>query len=156
MWRSRRTTGSKCGVVIGCAFIACLTEVGRTEDTGADIEIVSRGIDNEYHVVIREADIKKTPGWKADAENPPVSARKSIALATRLRKSLLPDSKKYKWRLVSAELNPYWLPERWYWVVEFEGNRTDVSNETGLAPQLRVVILMDGTVLKAVLKPLSD
>ncbi|HEX4069849.1 MAG TPA: hypothetical protein VHX68_01715 [Planctomycetaceae bacterium] len=57
---------------------------------------------------------------------------------------------------MTARLEPYWIADRWYWQVEFEGNRANVTNGTGVAPQFRVVILMDGKVLEPIVKPLKD
>ena len=139
-----------------CAWIAGVSEVGHAEGSGADVGLDSQAFHKVYHTVIRESDMKKAPKWRMDAENPPVSARKAISLAAELRKSLIPDSKSYHWRVDHAQLNPYWLPERWYWEVEFEADRTDVSNETGLAPIFRAVILMDGTVVKPIVTTAKD
>jgi hypothetical protein len=156
MWLCGRTVGYRCAIVMTCALIAAVSEVGHAESSGADIDLDSQAFNKVYHTVIRESDVKRAPKWRKDAENPPVSARKAISLAAELRKSLILDSKRYHWRLNHAQLNPYWLPERWYWEVEFEADRTDVSNETGLAPVFRAVILMDGTVVKPIVTPAKD
>ena len=59
-----------------------------------------------YKVTITTQALEKSPAWKGDAENPPLSASKAIKLATDLREKLEQDTKEYKWRLGSASLRP--------------------------------------------------
>jgi hypothetical protein len=103
----------------------------------------------QYKVTISEEALKKSPAWQSDAENPPLSARKAIKLANEMKDSLVQDSKGYKWELQSASLEPA-DDDKWYWLINYEAHKPGLSNRR--PDNLRVAVLMDGTVVKPEVK----
>jgi hypothetical protein len=100
-----------------------------------------------FKIDIRDKELLKSPAWEPDSPNPPLAARKAIEVATEQQRKLVKDSKDHKWEFVAADLTPDPKVDRWYWTVIFQafakaGQRTDDSDE------LRLIILMDGRVLK--------
>jgi hypothetical protein len=96
-----------------------------------------------FFVPIPAALIAKTPEWKEDAENPPISVREAMKLADALKDRLVKDGEHYQWKRESTSLVQW--DGRWCWVVEYF-QHYDVSL-AGCPGNLRLVVLMDGTVI---------
>ena len=129
------------GRLLAAAFaVAFLAPVVRAER----ITIYSYSFSNQYVVRVSGEDLEKSPSWKDDAENPPLSAKKAIKLATEMKDSLVKDSKNYKWTLTSARLEPAG-GGKWYWLIYYEAQ---FPIGTGIPDHLRLVVLMDGKVIK--------
>lgn len=115
----------------------------------AETTLYSYAFSKQYIVSISDEALEKSPPWKEDAENPPLSARKAIKLANEMKDSLVKDSKRYKWVLQFASLYPTG-EGKWYWLVhydaEFQGGSTGIPNH------LQLVVLMDGTVITPLVK----
>jgi hypothetical protein len=120
----------------------------------ADLQVTSRAFGKEYKVTVTTEDWKRTPEWKKDQENPPVSARKALDLATAMKDSFvdtISDSPSYdpdfKWDFDSLRLKQY-ENKFWYWEVVFMARRNAPS--TGFPSHICFVVLMDGTAPKPV------
>jgi len=99
-----------------------------------------------YAVAVTGEALKKTPAWdESRVENPPVSARKALKLATDFRKTLIPANADWDWHLGDLRLRQ--LEGRWYWLAYFYAFPRHAFLE-GVAPNFYVAILMDGTVVK--------
>src|SRR5262245_13285570 len=89
--------------------------------------------------------LKKSPPWDDHKENPPVSARRAIELAVKLKNSLVKDTEGFKWELKNASLVPV-RDAKWIWLVTFELLPVQANLE-GQAFTLRVPVLMDGSAV---------
>ena len=69
----------------------------------------------KYEFRISDEDLQKTPVWASGQENPPLSPRRAVDVATRQLASLLPNGK--DWRLYAVTLRP--IENRWIYLVEF-------------------------------------
>jgi hypothetical protein len=121
---------------IAVAFLATVVR--------AELTICSYAFSKQYAVRVPDEALEKSPSWKDDAENPPLSAKKAIKLATEMKDSLVKDSKNYKWTLTSARLEPAG-GGKWYWLIYYEAQ---FPIGTGIPDHLRLVVLMDGKVIK--------
>jgi hypothetical protein len=102
----------------------------------------------QYVVEVSREALEKSPAWKDDDENPPLSARRAIRLANAMKGSLVKDSDDYKWQFETAALTSD--SGKWYWVIRYEAHfQRGVSS--GPRAFLRIVVLMDGTVIKPVI-----
>jgi hypothetical protein len=115
----------------------------------AEITLWSYAFAKKYTVTIIDEALKKSPAWENDAENPPLSAKKAIKLANEIKDSLVKDSKDFKWKLRSASLEPAG-EDKWYWLINYEAQFQGFSS--GIPNHLRLVVLMDGTVVKPEVK----
>jgi hypothetical protein len=115
----------------------------------ADTTYSSYAFSKQYIVSISRAALEKAPSWKDDADNPPLSAKKAIKLANEMKDSLVKDTEDFKWKLESAALKPAG-DGKWYWLVHYDA--VFQSAPTGQPNHLRLVVLMDGTVIKPVIK----
>jgi len=106
----------------------------------------------QFYVGISNEDLLKTPAWKDHEENPPLSARKAINLATELQKTFVKDSKGHKWEFVTADLYPDSNVDRWYWEVTFMAY-VRPREPTLRKENLIVIVLMDVKVLKPEVRP---
>ncbi|MEQ8790412.1 MAG: hypothetical protein RIC55_29220 [Pirellulaceae bacterium] len=113
--------------------------------------IYSYDLDTQFLVELPRPPVG--PIWKMGEPNPPLSVRDAIAQAVKLRNKLVHDEKNCVWGLKGALLTP-WDAENgyWYWEVEFE-QQILVGGSTGIPANLRLVVLMDGTVVKVKEKP---
>lgn len=113
------------------------------------VKINSYGPSKRYSVTITVQALKNAPVWKKDAESPPVSPRRALQLAAEMKDKLGIGDADWKWEFESASLK-HVDGDAWYWQVSYEGrNKGDISI-IGIAPFLRLVVLMDGTVVKPV------
>jgi len=82
----------------------------------------------------------RTPVWEEGQENPPLAPRKAESLAKTKLKRLLKAPE--KWSRAEIVLIDSGDNSHWYYVVEFE-NR---SGNGTLPPNMRIVVLMDGSI----------
>jgi hypothetical protein len=105
-------------------------------------------------------EIRGSARWTEDAENPPVSARTAISLATqeikRFDKTLDYDRAKNRWRFHSVELIPPRRYGNWYWRARFDF--VDVTTLGDSMPeQVWIPVSMNGTAVELRLpKPPED
>ncbi len=111
----------------------------------ADYHLTSIAVGKQYVVTITQRALDESPGWDDKAENPPLSAKKALKLATDMKNSLVKDSDKLKWQLESLSLKP--LPDgKWYWLANYEARNQ--GHIEGRPESLRLVVLMDGTAIQ--------
>jgi hypothetical protein len=122
--------------------------IGLLAEPRFQIELSSYVGRQRFDVAFSEDDLLKSPAWKAEAPNPPLSAREAMRRATDLLNSLAKVSKDLnapKWELRTANLCPVEPVDRWYWKVTFEA-KTAGTNPAD--PEiLTLVVLMNGKVI---------
>jgi hypothetical protein len=109
------------------------------------------GIDGDkvYYTSVSPERILRTPGWKDDSKEPPLSPLKALNLAETERRILIRDLDLEGWELESASLKRA-HGDHWYYEVGFRGLNKPVDTTTGHRPSLVVLVLMDGTVVEPV------
>jgi hypothetical protein len=106
-----------------------------------------------YAVTISEQDFQNSPAWDPHAENPPLAAQRALKLATAAKDTLVHDSKTWKWRAAELTLTNFGSrddPRKWYWAVRYQADHAPepaLAASAGVAPELTVIVRMDGTVL---------
>jgi hypothetical protein len=115
----------------------------------ADISHASYGFGKQYWVTISRNALEKSPSWSEDSDNPPLAAKKAIKLANEMRDTLVNDTKDYKWIIRDVSLVPDG-DGKWYWLVNYEARFPFMAS--GVPPNLRLVVLMDGTVIRPEVK----
>jgi hypothetical protein len=114
--------------------------------TGVQAEALSGyAFGKSYVIVVTGDDLKKRPTWDQSAENPPLSARKALKLATDYPRRLIPGHADWEWHLNYLGLRQ--TEGMWYWLAHFEALPKNANFE-GRAPNLYVAVLMDGTIVK--------
>lgn len=103
-----------------------------------------------YLSTLTDEALKKTPSWVKGAENPPVSARSAIKLATAVKDRLVKDSGRWKWHYfcIHLQYRDYSEGKKWYWRVRFEA--LSDGSLPAVPPTVEVFVLMDGTTTKPV------
>jgi hypothetical protein len=103
-----------------------------------------------YSITIRNEDLKKSRDWdQAVAENPPLSARRALKLATEYQRALIHSPTDWEWHLDCLGLRQ--REAGWYWLAHFEASQKSVYG-VGPAPDLYVAVLMDGSVVKTTVR----
>jgi hypothetical protein len=95
----------------------------------------------EYHIT--DQDLQATPAWPAGEDNPPLSARTAIDIATKQLATLLPDGK--DWRLYEVTLRP--IADRWVYLVQFLEPLRGNGGGQQLSSGFEVVVLMNGVAV---------
>lgn len=103
-----------------------------------------------FAVTVTDEAVMKAPAWKVDADDPPLAARKAMKIANEALPRLLPDAKKGEFKFRELSLCPH-SDKGWYWEVLYCGN-----SFTGIAPAIRIVVLMDGSVVEPVATKSKD
>lgn len=118
----------------------------------AEFTIWSMAVEKSYTVTVTQEALQTSPCWADGEENPPLSARRAIVLATAKKDKLVSDSADWKWHLESASLHQV-EEGRWVWLVHFEAYPPSFGGIAGAPPFLNLVVLMDGTIIEP--KPAS-
>ncbi len=100
----------------------------------------------KYKVEISDEALRRTPIWRDDSDNPPVSARKAIKAADEMRLKLVNDTEDFKWRRESAAIIFLGNSGRCVWEVNYEARFQ--GNSSGVPNRLRLFVLMDGTIVQ--------
>ena len=114
-------------------------------DPGVRVTIYSDPGDKGYIVNVTQAALDKAPVWKVDADTPPIPARTAMKLAAAMKGKLVKIPDGGRWELTSMLLVDA-RAGQWYWQANYEWRRNGAS--TGVPPYLRLVVLMDGTVIE--------
>lgn len=113
----------------------------------AQMKMYGESFGKRYISTVTWKEIEASPKWAPEEENPPLSARKVIKLATKVKDSLVKDDRHYRWQLDSAELH-HWGGDYWYWVTTYQAYFKGPGAWSGPPILLRLVVLMDGTAVK--------
>jgi hypothetical protein len=109
--------------------------------------------DNQYMYKASEADILRTPIWKPNADFPPLSARKAQEIARREMQALLGNGKE-QWVLRETTIADMGDGMHFVYIIQFEpplGQQSCVGCDF-----IRILVLMDGTVPKPVIRPIRS
>ena len=117
-----------------------------SERTNGQITLYSYALDRKFET---ELSGSENSPWLQSSANPPISAARAIRTAIVEREKLVQDSKNLEWHFESASLVPYnGKSGDWYWLVTFNSRSVGATLSSGHNFELRVVILMDGTVVQ--------
>jgi hypothetical protein len=108
--------------------------------------------DKHYEFKVSEADILRTPIWKPDADFPPLSARKAQEIARREMQKLLGDGKQ-EWLLRETTIADMGDGMHFVYVIQFE---PPLGVSCMGCDFIRILVLMDGTVPKPIVKSLPS
>lgn len=106
--------------------------------------------DLAIEIQILESMTVKQPEWTQQYENPPLSARRALAIADDFRIKRIRDWEQFDWSLTGLRLTPLDLKKnKWCWVVQFElAVKPDVNLTASHLPELEVWVMMDGTIIE--------
>ena len=124
-------------IMISMAFLAAQLETTFTVEYA--------GKKYEFHV--SDQDFQKTPAWAPGQENPPLSVRRAIDIATRQIATILPNGK--DWRLYEVTLRP--VENRWVYLVQFLEPLRGADRQ--LSAGFQVVVLMNGQAVTPKVTP---
>lgn len=131
--------------VVAFAIAACLvaqTGLRETQEPEAEINwSTETGPEMYFNSRLPLSRLAATPKWDADDENPPLSARKAIALAEATLKEVQPYGPEAKFDAPMLKLRD--CRGDWFWVVYYSPN--DWRRFQSSFP---IVVLMDGTVVR--------
>jgi len=108
--------------------------------------------DKHYEFKVSEEDILRTPIWKPDVDFPPLSARKAQEIARREMQALL-GSGKEQWILRETTIADMGDGMHFVYVIQFE---PPLGVSCIGCEFIRMLVLMDGTIPKPIVKPLSS
>jgi hypothetical protein len=108
--------------------------------------------DKHYEFTASQADILRTPIWTPGADFPPLSARKAQEIARREMQELL-GSGKQQWELRETTIANMGDGRHFVYIIQFEPPPD--AQACTMCDFIRILVLMDGTVPKPIVKPLS-
>ena len=105
----------------------------------------------QYLYKASQADILRTPIWKADADFPPLSARKAQEIPRREMQVIL-GSGKEQWVQHETTIADVGDGMHFVYIIQFE---PPLGEQSCLGCDfIRIIVLMDGSVPKPIVKPL--
>ena len=105
-------------------------------------------VGRNYETCISKDQLENTPKWVDGAPDPPLSARSAKEIATVQLHEQVKEAD--AWRVDEIALTLIMNDDRWVYIVSFSPPRSESANES-LASPFKIVVLMDGTVVKATL-----
>src|SRR5262245_35042994 len=135
---------SRVNVMSTTALVALLFVVA--SEPKAKIVINSYSFDKQFSIAITDAAIRNSPDWKSDRDTPPIPPREAMKRANDLKSKLVVESDEWKWKMASISLTEA-DTNKWYWIVNYEAEYQK-GTQVGIPPTLRLVVLMDGTVVE--------
>jgi hypothetical protein len=103
-----------------------------------------------YDFDVYQKDIVETPRWRMEDAFPPLSPRRAEMLARAQLKELVTEPE--RWNRGAIALHQLSGGDRWVYVVHFSGFHPPGVID-GAVPQMRLVVLMDGHVIKPRVTP---
>jgi len=107
--------------------------------------------DKYYEFKASKADILRTPTWKPDADFPPLSARKAQDIAQREFQQLVGKTK-HPWAVRETTIADVG-DGHFVYVIQLE--QWPPEEACTMCDYMRILVLMDGTVPKPIVKPLT-
>jgi hypothetical protein len=108
--------------------------------------------EKHYQFKVSQADILRTSIWAAGADFPPLSARKAQEIARREMRELLGTGKQ-QWELRETTIVDMGDGMHFVYVIHFEP--ASDGQACTMCDFMPILVLMDGTVPKPIVKPLS-
>lgn len=100
---------------------------------------------NRYDSRITHDELTKTPAWRDDEPNPPLSARQAKLVGAEYLKQLFGDAD--KWRVNEIALVP--VADRWVYTISFTEPAPPGVADHASSP-FRVVVTMDGIAVPVI------
>lgn len=124
--------------------LLALTQV-QINDTNDRICLTSRAFGKTYTSCVTHEAIRKSPAWDQKSESPPVSPKKAIELAQKMRKLVAKAPDGVRWRVV--DLNLFFSGgDHCAWRVTFRASELDPGLINSY--EVALIVLMDGAVIK--------
>jgi len=101
-----------------------------------------------YKTCISKDQLEKAPKWVDGAPDPPLSARSAKEIATLQLNEQFKEAN--AWRVEEIALTLIMDDDRWVYIVSFSPPRPESVSESVASP-FKIVVLMDGTAVKAAL-----
>jgi hypothetical protein len=108
--------------------------------------------DKHYEFTVSQGDILRTPIWAPDADFPPLSARKAQEIARREMQELLGTGKE-QWLIRETTITDMGDGMHFVYAVQFEPPPGKAA--CTMCDFMRILVLMNGSVPKPIVKPLS-
>jgi hypothetical protein len=103
-----------------------------------------------YDFDVHHKDLAQTPPWRTEDEFPPLSPRSAEMSARAQLKELVTEPE--RWNRGAIALHQLRGGDRWIYIVHFSGFHPPGVVD-GAVPQMRLVVLMDGRVIKPRITP---
>jgi hypothetical protein len=92
----------------------------------------------QFEFTVTPAHLENSPEWPGEQDNPPLAARRALAIASDYLPKLVTNVE--KWEARAIRLHP--VREKWIYVVEFSERRE------GVQAAFVIVVLMNGEVVE--------
>jgi hypothetical protein len=122
-------------------LVFILFNLGFTDKSQTQATFSSYHGGKRYDFEVTAEQLAKCPAWLDDQENPPLPARRALAIATNYLSTLFSDAE--KWRMHGFSLVP--VGEKWVYLVNFIEPPPKNSSEHLTSP-FKIVVLMNGEV----------
>lgn len=117
-------------------LLACFCNAAHAQDYVAKFYGEHDGKQFEFTVTTRL--LENCPEWLSEQENPPLSARRALAIASDYLPRLVTNAE--AWKAGDIRLRP--VRDKWVYVVEFSERRE------GVKTPFSIVVLMNGEVVE--------
>jgi hypothetical protein len=131
-------------------FLALTTDAEEEQPKAASFSSYDFRQGKRYDFDVYQNDLAQTPPWRAEDEYPPLSPRRAEMSARAQLKELVTEPE--RWNRGAIALHQLSGGDRWIYVVHFSGFHPPGVHD-GAVPQMRLVVLMNGHVIKPRVTP---
>ena len=117
-------------------LLCCLCPVANAQDYAAKFSGFHDG--KQFEFIVTSEHLDKSPEWLSEQENPPLPARRALAIAADYLPHLVTNAEKWK----SREVRLYPVRNKWVYVVSFS------EQKEGLQAGFVIVVLMNGQLVE--------
>jgi len=133
------------GLLIGC--VVAVAPLAAADPPAPRVTNNNYAFGKKYTSTVTQVALDRGPRWKADADDPPLPARKAIRAADALKVRVAKLADGWTWEFKGAALKPLGK-DQWYWSVTYEAEKEGVAS---FGPwRLELIVLMDGTAVEPV------
>ncbi|HEV3344171.1 MAG TPA: hypothetical protein VG125_27595 [Pirellulales bacterium] len=132
--------------------LVVVLSLGQADESEDKFCLTSQAFGKTYKSYMAHDAIRISPAWDEEAESPPVSPRKAIKLAEKMRKSVVKAPDGWKWEVMNLHLlfeeDQLSGEVHCAWHVMFQA--IPIKQKSGPIPfhEVTLIVLMDGTVLE--------
>jgi hypothetical protein len=130
-------------IALAPSLTAIILSMGQTNDVPDGFRHSVPLFGKTYVTNFWASKVSRTPKWDENNENPPVSARKALTLAKKMRDSVIELPNGFRWKLLEINLTP--IEDGWVWFVFYHA--IPEQGDDGPSARIMLIVLMDGTAV---------
>ena len=138
--------------VLAIAMLTFVAATAASRELFEHFAVYGKANGRSYTFTALKSVVAKTPVWDRQTEHPPLPPRRAEEIARRQLREFVPNGN--DWLLQGITLSPLGDDLHWVYTVTFMPPLREDVAETGV-DELQLLVLLDGSVVKPEITPIS-